>query len=243
MSLDLKSLIDKLSPLCRRALEEAAGLCVSRTHYNVEIEHLLAKLLALPDSQDTDLRRALREYGLDRSLLVSQVEEAFARFDTGNSRTPAFSPQILQLFREAWLATSLQLRSPAVRTGSLLLALLDNDALRGVILQSVPALGKIPRDQLRENAQNLFRGSVEDVGVGQAPTASAPIAAGTPARPSEGGEEAAMELSPTPSLDQFTIDLTAARPRREDRPGHRPRRRDPPDGRHPDRGAGRTTRS
>ncbi len=174
MSLDLKSLIDKLSPLCRRALEEAAGLCVSRTHYNVEIEHLLAKLLALPDSQDTDLRRALREYGLDRSLLVSQVEEAFGRFDTGNSRTPAFSPQILQLFREAWLATSLQLRSPAVRTGSLLLALLDNDALRGVVLQSVPALGKIPRDPLRENAQNLFRGSIEDVGVGQAPAASAP---------------------------------------------------------------------
>ena len=204
MSLDLKSLIDKLSPLCRRALEEAAGLCVSRTHYNVEIEHLLAKLLALPDSQDTDLRRALREYGLDRSLLVSQVEEAFGRFDTGNSRTPAFSPQILQLFREAWLATTLQLRSPAVRTGSLLLALLDNDALRGVILQSVPALGKIPRDPLRENAHDLFRGSVEDVGVGQAPAASAPSS--SPAT----GEEAAMELSPTPSLDQFTIDLTAA---------------------------------
>jgi len=202
LSLDLKSLIDKLSPLCRRALEEAAGLCVSRTHYNVEIEHLLAKLLALPDGQDTDLRRALREYGLDRSLLVSQVEEAFGRFDTGNSRTPAFSPQILQLFREAWLATSLQLRSPAVRTGSLLLALLDNDALRGVVLQSLPALGKIPRDQLRENARELFRGSVEDVGVGQAPAASA---APSPAA----GEEAEGEPSQTPSLDQFTLDLTA----------------------------------
>ena len=207
MSLDLKSLIDKLSPLCRRALEEAAGLCVSRTHYNVEIEHLLAKLLALPDSQDTDLRRALREYGLDRSLLVSQVEEAFARFDTGNSRTPAFSPQILQLFREAWLATTLQLRSPAVRTGSLLLALLDNDVLRGVILQSVPALGKIPRDSLRENAHEpvprVGRGCGRRAGAGG-------LRADPPGSRAEGGEEAAVELSPTPSLDQFTIDLTAA---------------------------------
>jgi type VI secretion system protein VasG len=213
LSLDLKSLIDKLSPLCRRALEEAAGLCVSRTHFNVEIEHLLAKLLALPEGQDTDLRRALREYGLDRSLLTSQVEEAFGRFDTGNSRTPAFSPQILQLFREAWLATSLQLRSPAVRTGSLLLALLDNDPLRGVILQSVPALGKIPRDHLRENAHEIFRGSVEDVGAGQAPKASAPLAplsTGTPSRPAPtGGEEAEAEPSQTPALDQFTVDLTA----------------------------------
>ncbi len=205
MSLDLKSLIDKLSPLCRRTLEEAAGLCVSRTHYNVEIEHLLAKLLALPEGQDTDLRRALRQYEIDRSLLVSQVEEALGRFDTGNSRTPAFSPQILQLFREAWLATSLQLKSPAVRTGSLLLALLDHDLLRGVAVQSVPALGKIPRDHLREHARELFRGSVEDVGAGQAPAASAPLKA-SPASP---GDEESREPSPTPALDQFTVDLTA----------------------------------
>jgi type VI secretion system protein VasG len=205
-SLDLKSLIDKLSPLCRRTLEEAAGLCVSRTHYNVEIEHLLAKLLALPEGQDTDLRRALRQYEIDRSLLASQVEEALGRFDTGNSRTPAFSPQILQLFREAWLATSLQLKSPAVRTGSLLLALLDHDLLRGVAVQSVPALGKIPRDHLRENARELFRGSVEDVGAAKTPAAAAPLkAAPSPESP---GEEASDEPSATPALDQFTIDLT-----------------------------------
>ncbi|HET9211928.1 MAG TPA: Clp protease N-terminal domain-containing protein, partial [Thermoanaerobaculia bacterium] len=207
-SLDLKSLIDKLSPLCRRTLEEAAGLCVSRTHYNVEIEHLLAKLLALPEGQDTDLRRALRQYGIDRSLLTAQVEEALGRFDTGNSRTPAFSPQILQLFREAWLATSLQLKSPAVRTGSLLLALLDHDLLRGVAVQSVPALGKIPRDHLRENARELFRGSVEDVGAAaKAPMASAPLKAAP--SPAAEGAEGSDEPSATPALDQFTIDLTA----------------------------------
>ncbi len=215
MSLELKSLIDKLSPLCRRSLEEAAGLCVSRTHYNVEIEHLLAKLLALPDGQDTDLRRALRQYEIDRSLLVSQVEESLGRFEIGNSRTPAFSPQILQLFREAWVASSLQLRSPAVRTGSILLALLDHDLLRGVALQSVPALGKISRDHLREHARELFRGSVEDVGAGAmtaGPAAAPPLTASArpAARPTPDGDgEAGSELSPTPALDQYTLDLTA----------------------------------
>ncbi|HEV2854744.1 MAG TPA: AAA family ATPase, partial [Thermoanaerobaculia bacterium] len=205
MSLELKSLIDKLSPLCRRSLEEAAGLCVSRTHYNVEIEHLLAKLLALPDGQDTDLRRALRQYEVDRSLLTTQIEESLRRFEIGNSRTPAFSPQILQLFREAWVASSLQLRSPAVRTGSLLLALLDHDLLRGVALQSVPALGKIPRDHFRENARELFRGSVEDVGAGAA--APAPTSSVIPVQTGDGG--GGTELSPTPALDQYTLDLTA----------------------------------
>ena len=45
LALNLKSLIAKLNPLCRRTLESAAGLCVSRTNYNIEIEHWLLKLL------------------------------------------------------------------------------------------------------------------------------------------------------------------------------------------------------
>jgi len=215
MSLDLKSLIDKLNPLCRRALEEAAGLCVSQTHYNVEIEHLLAKLLELPSGQDTDLRRVLRQYEVDRQLASAQVVESLGRFEHGNSRTPAFSPQLLQLIREAWLASSLQLQAPAVRSGSLMLALLDTEVLRGVILQSVPALGKIPRDQLRDNARDLFRGSVEDVGTAPAPmtpfrpAVPKPAAQGSAAGGKEGEEEEDAGPSQTPALDQFTVDLTA----------------------------------
>ena len=42
---------------CRRALEAAAGATALRTHYNVEIEHLLIGLL---DKADTDLAAILR---------------------------------------------------------------------------------------------------------------------------------------------------------------------------------------
>ena len=45
MSLDLRSLIGRLNDTSRRALEAAAGLCVSRSHYEVEMEHWLTKLL------------------------------------------------------------------------------------------------------------------------------------------------------------------------------------------------------
>jgi type VI secretion system protein VasG len=41
MNINLKGLIGKLDDTCRRALEGAAGLCLSRTHYDVDIEHLL----------------------------------------------------------------------------------------------------------------------------------------------------------------------------------------------------------
>ena len=45
MSVDLRSLIGKLNDTTRTALEGAAGLCLSRTHYDVEVEHYLLKLL------------------------------------------------------------------------------------------------------------------------------------------------------------------------------------------------------
>ena len=44
-AINLKTLVNKLNPVCRRALEGAAGLCLSRTNYNVEMEHWLLKLL------------------------------------------------------------------------------------------------------------------------------------------------------------------------------------------------------
>ena len=49
-AVNLKSLVGKLNPLCRRTLEGAAGMCLSRTNYNVEVEHWLLKLLEPADS-------------------------------------------------------------------------------------------------------------------------------------------------------------------------------------------------
>ena len=37
VAIDLKSLVARLSSLCRRQLEASAGLTLSRSHYNVEI--------------------------------------------------------------------------------------------------------------------------------------------------------------------------------------------------------------
>ena len=44
VTVDLRSLVGRMDDLCRRSLEAAAGLTLSRTHYNVEIEHWLLTL-------------------------------------------------------------------------------------------------------------------------------------------------------------------------------------------------------
>ena len=53
---DMKALIRRLNRFCSRALEGAAGLCVSRGHYEVTVEHLFLKLLEEPSADRVDDR-------------------------------------------------------------------------------------------------------------------------------------------------------------------------------------------
>src|SRR5438270_1318488 len=84
-AIDLKSLVSRLNDHCRRALEAAAGLTLSRTHYNVEIEHWLLKLA---DGADTDIAAILRHYEADQGRLLTDLNRALDRMKTGNSRAP-----------------------------------------------------------------------------------------------------------------------------------------------------------
>ena len=104
MSVSLKSLIGKLNDTCRSALEAAAGLCLTRTHYDVDIEHLFLKL---SEVQDTDFQRIIRHYEIDQSRLSRDLTRALDRFKTGNARTPALSPHIPELIADAWTLASI----------------------------------------------------------------------------------------------------------------------------------------
>jgi type VI secretion system protein VasG len=203
MSNELRVLIGKLNPICKRALERGAALCVAQTHYNVEIEHLLLQLLDLPA---TDFGAALHYFGVDAGELARELNGALEKFDRGNGRTPAMSPQILRLLREGWSSSSLQLESPAIRSGGLLLALYEDDTLRATIHESAPVLAKINRDALQESIREVIRESAEESQAPNAPAAqpSAQTAATAAATPGASGPPAA-----TTALDKYTIDLTA----------------------------------
>src|SRR5258705_9928815 len=101
---NLKALIGKMDDTCRRALDGAAGLCLSRTNYNVEIEHWLLKLLEVPN---TDLAALLRHFEIDSSRLAADLTRVVDRFKTGNARPPALSPNLVDLAREGWLVASI----------------------------------------------------------------------------------------------------------------------------------------
>ena len=99
MTVNLRSLIGKLNPVTRGLLEAAAGLCLGRTHYDVEIEHFLMKAL---DTTDSDFALLLKHFGVDRSRLATDLQKALDRLKSGNARTPSLSPHLVQLLTDAW---------------------------------------------------------------------------------------------------------------------------------------------
>ena len=191
MGLNLRSLLAKLNSPTRSALEAAAGLCLSRTHYDVEIEHYLLKLL---DAGDNDFARIAQQFGVDKSRLAAELTRNLDSLKSGNARTPAFSPAILKMLTEAWTIGSIDFNASQIRSGFTILALLVNDELARVVRDTSKELQKIQTDALRKDFQSIVAGSREDVldSNAQIPTAGGPVRAG----------------GKTPNLDQYTVNLT-----------------------------------
>jgi type VI secretion system protein VasG len=194
MSVNLKGLIGKLNDTTRSAMEGAAGLCLARTHYDIEIEHFLAKLL---EARGSDAAKILHRYGVDTSRLEKDLGRSLDKLKTGNARTPAFSPTVVKLLTDGWTIGSLDFGASGVRSGHAILALLTTDELHRIAREISKEFDKIDPALLKKDFAKIVEGSEEDTFAGQEATAPE---AGGPRLPRPGGK--------TPNLDQFTINLT-----------------------------------
>ena len=192
--MNLKSLIGKLNDSTRGALEAAAGLCLARTHYDIEVEHYLTKLL---DSTDNDLAAIFKHFEVDRSRFSGELARALDKLKSGNARTPALSPTLIRMLLEAWTIGSIDYGAGQVRTGFTILALATNDELVRLMRDTSREFQKIQADALRKDFTSIVASSSEEAETAAAATA----APGAPsAGPRPGGK--------SPNLDQFTINLT-----------------------------------
>ena len=197
--LDLKGLIGKLNPSCQRALEGAAGLCLSKTNYNVEIEHWLVKLLEQPGN---DICLLLKLFDVDQAKLLGDLAKAIDRFKTGNSRPPLLSPEVCVLARQAWLVASVDHSETKVRGAWILQALLSEESIAPRALAASDELRKIAPDVLAREATRVFQRSIESDLPGS--DAAAGDDGGT-----TGPDGKPKGPTTTPNLDQYTVDLTA----------------------------------
>jgi type VI secretion system protein VasG len=193
--MNLKSLIGKLNDSTRGTLEAAAGLCLARTHYDIEVEHYLTKLL---DSTDNDVAAIFKHFEIDISRFSGELARALDKLKTGNARTPTLSPTFMRMLIEAWTLGSIDYSAGQVRTGFTILALVTNDELVRLMRDISREFQKIQADALRKDFASIVGNSSEEA---QAAVAAAAAAPGAPSgAPRAGGK--------TPNLDQFTINLT-----------------------------------
>jgi len=177
LTVDIKNLLNRLTPHCTRALEGAAGLCVSRTHYEVTVEHLLAKLLEEPQG---DLPLILRQFDIDPIVVQRGVEQTIERLHTGNGGKPVFSPVLIQWFQDAWLIASIDLADERIRSGALLAALLAKP-LQLAEGKYVDSLRPIGRDALMKQFGGIVHGSVENAAPGERTAREEALPVGTTA--------------------------------------------------------------
>jgi type VI secretion system protein VasG len=195
MPANLRSLIGKLNDTARKAMEGAAGLCLARTHYDIEVEHFLLKAL---DSSDGDLSRILAFFEIDKSRLTGELNRGLDKLKTGNARTPALSPSLLKMMTEGWTIGSLDFGAAQIRTGFLVLGLATSDELIRLMRDVSKEFQKVQGEALRKDFTAIVAGSVEDAG--GAEEAAGDAAAGDAVRRASGGK--------TPNLDQYTVNLT-----------------------------------
>ena len=198
MSVSLKSLIGKLNDATRNAVEAAAGFCLSRTHYDIEVEHYLMKLL---DQTDSDFARILRHFGVEKSRFTAELTRSLDKLKSGNARNPAFSPTLLKMLTEAWTLGSINYSAGQIRSGFTILALASHEDLARLMREVSREFQKIQPEGLRKDFLVIVSGSPEDN--------IAALEVGAAASMREDGERPRAAGGKTPNLDQFTVNLTA----------------------------------
>jgi len=182
----LKSLVEKLNPASRQSLEAATARCQSRSHYTVEIEHWLDAML---EQADGDMQLLLRSFAISGDTVKQQLQQALEQMKTGNNALPGISVQLINLLRTSWLSTTIEFADQQIRSAYVIYTLLKDDSMAALLSRRVPALDKIDTAELLRVWPQLAQQSDEQQGSVAATAKTA------------GGK--------TPSLDQFTTDLTA----------------------------------
>ncbi len=186
-SSDTKALMSKLGKHCVRILDGAVGFTLTRTHYQVTVEHFLLK--AIEDGSG-DLVPILRYFEIDPGRLQAELLKTIEDFPSGNSGRPTFSPQFMDLLEQSWLAASVDMGDYEVRTGYVLLALMRQPGFLAA-REYGQLLGRLDLKDLVKDFAAITKDSTEAKPLGAAPGAAG---AGAPKGDS--------------FLAQYTIDFT-----------------------------------
>lgn len=194
LSVELKPLFKTLNQYTERSLEAAAGICVSRGHYEVSIEHLL--LILIEDPQ-RDFQSILNHYEISIPHLQKALQRSVEDIKGGNPGKPVFSSLLIEWIQEAWLLASVEFGLGNIRSGVMVATLMANMRRYG-FGDYMTLLESIPSDDLRHNFRDIVQSSSEQETVRDSHAAGG------------AGAEQAMPGGDESALGRFAHNLTAS---------------------------------
>ncbi|MGR5078031.1 type VI secretion system ATPase TssH [Photobacterium swingsii] len=187
INVELQSLVKRLTPPLKSALEMAAGDCMARTHFSIESEHWFYQLL---NDADSGWKVLLQHSNIDNQQIIQGLTHYFNGLSRGNDSAPSLSPSLVELLKDCWLLASLNHSNATINGYHVLMVLKQRIDQGGYNGELASWLNTVSMESLKQHAA----------------TKSAVSAHSSQAVPSQ---EHTGEVS-TAALDKYTHNLTEA---------------------------------
>ena len=161
---------------------------------NVELCHWLFHALS---NQNCDISVTLQELKLDRGRMLKDLDQAMGALQKNVTETPGISERLSDALNHAWTYATLFFGETQIRTGHLLVAVLNDPALRRQAESYSPIFEEIFADQIGKEARTLWASSEEE---DMRPMDGSGLVA-----PGTGREQG----GPATALGRFSVDMTA----------------------------------
>ncbi len=144
MLLDLRSLIQKLNKDSVESFHEGLAFCSSISHYDVEIPHLMLKLL----EKESGFSKVIEKLSLPVQAVKIDLLKQIDTYKTGNQDAPAISRHLIDLLQAAWLLSSLDFNRDEIDSVSFLLAMYKEQSLQQLLFTYSKQFKKIEQKEL-----------------------------------------------------------------------------------------------
>ncbi|MCV2369050.1 type VI secretion system ATPase TssH [Roseateles oligotrophus] len=194
------TLFGKLNSAAYKAVEGATVFCKLRGNPYVELEHWIAQILQMADS---DWHRIIKYGQLDQSALAKDLTAALDRLPRGATSISDIAENIADAIERGWVYGTLLYGDNTVRTGYVLIGMLKTKTLRNALIAISRQFEKLKVEDLSDNLAKILAGSPEE-GLGATDGSSA----GGSAPGEDSGAMAPAAMGKQEALKKFTVDLT-----------------------------------
>lgn len=195
------ALFGKLNQVGYKAIEAATVFCKMRGNPYIELVHWIHQILQL---QDSDLHRIIKQFNIDPSRLASDITESLDQLPRGSTTISDLSSHVEEAVERGWVVATLMFGESQVRTGYLIVGVLQTRGLKNALTSISKEFDKIKFDTLTDRFDEIVEGSPEND-----MHAKDGFQAGGGAGPGEAsGAISPAQMGKREALQQFTVDLT-----------------------------------